>query len=433
MVCGTNNEKSKMKILWFANTPCSASEKLTSSLNRGGWLSALEYELSKKENLELHVAFYYSESTDPFLHNNVWFYPIVRKNSSSKIQRYKARLFKQNYDIDEIQELNRILNQVNPDLIHVHGTEENFGLIQYHTSIPVVISIQGILSPIVEKFFSGIPFYLTRKYNSLKSKILLKSGKYDFQKLSKDSIREREILRICKNIIGRTDWDKRVTRILAPNSNYFVGQEMLRPSFYENTWQKKRVEKKIRIITVMSNSVYKGFECIVKTANILSKYPGFDFEWQVIGLNIKSEIVFLTQEWLKINPENVDIRLFGEKNETEIVDLLLSADIYCQVSHIENSPNSLCEAMILGLPAIASFAGGTNSILENGKEGTLVQDGDPYSFAGAIQELSEDFEKSSLYSKNAQKRANKRHDKQRIIMDLIKTYHTIINQSLYDA
>ncbi|MDN3641807.1 glycosyltransferase [Lutimonas halocynthiae] len=431
MVYGTNNEKSKMKILWFANTPCSASEKLTPGLNRGGWLSALEHELSKKDNLELHVAFYYSESTEPFLHNNVWFYPIFLKNSGSKIQRYKARLLKKDHNNNaEISQLMAIVEQINPDVIHVHGTENNFGLVQYHSTIPVVISMQGILSPYVEKFYSGIPFYITRKLNSLRSKILLQSANYEFQKLRKNSIREREILRICKNIIGRTDWDERVTRILAQNSNYFVGQEMLRPSFYEKIWQKTQFEKKIRIVTVSSNSVYKGFETIVKTANILSKYRDFDFEWQVIGLNEKSEIVLLTQKWLKIKPENICIKLFGEKNETEIVDLLLSADIYCQVSHIENSPNSLCEAMILGLPSIASFAGGTNSILENGREGILVQDGDPYSFAGAIQELSADFEKSSRYSKNSRNRAYERHDKQRIVMELIDTYQTIINQKI---
>jgi glycosyltransferase involved in cell wall biosynthesis len=419
-----------MKILWFTNTPCSASAKLSPGLNQGGWLSSLEKELTKQQNIELHIAFYYTTAIDPFLHNNVWFYPVVRKNSRSRIQRYKARLFKQDNDTTEIQELNKIVKQVNPDLIHAHGTEENFGLIQQYTSIPVVISIQGLLSPYLEKYFSGIPYHIANKFNSLKSKILLKSAKYHFHRYRNNSIREREILKISKNIIGRTAWDKRVTRILAPNSNYFVGQEMLRSTFYQNSWQKNQFGKKIRIITISSDPVYKGFETIVKTAKLLSEYPNFEFEWQVAGLNVNSEIVSLTKKWLQLNLADIGIKTVGSKNETEINDLLASADIYCQVSHIENSPNSLCEAMLVGVPSIASYAGGTNTILENGKEGILVQDGDPYVLAGAIHELSRDFNKAEFYAKNAKSRACERHNKKNIVSDLIDTYQTIIKQSI---
>lgn len=40
-------------------------------------------------------------------------------------------------------------------------------------------------------------------------------------------------------------------------------------------------------------------------------------------------------------------------------------------SHIENSPNNLCEAMILGMPCIATDAGGTSTLLSNMKDGLL--------------------------------------------------------------
>ena len=418
-----------MKILWFTNTPCSAIEKLNLSSNRGGWLMTLEQELTRHKNLELYVAFYHIKEIDPFIYHNTWFYPIKRKNSGSKLQRYFARLLTdENNDKTEIKQLLSIVEQVNPDLIHIHGTEDNFGLIQHYTKIPVVVSIQGVLSSCVEKLFSGIPLQIANKYGSTINKILVKSAKYEYKNIKQKSIRERDILKISKNIIGRTDLDKRVTQVLAPNSNYFVGQEILRSSFYQKSWQKKQFGKKIQIITISSNGVYKGFETIVKTANILLDYPNIDFEWLVIGLHKKSEIVLLTQKWLKIYSEK--IKFTGEKTESEIVDLLISADIYCQVSHIENSPNSLCEAMILGLPIIASFAGGTNSMLENGKLGILIQDGDPYSLAGAILELSTDFDKAKRLANEAKLLALKRHEKNAIVSQLIQTYQTILEKNI---
>lgn len=89
---------------------------------------------------------------------------------------------------------------------------------------------------------------------------------------------------------------------------------------------------------------------------------------------------------------------------------------------IENSPNSLCEAMLLGLPIIVSYAGGTSSILNNGEEGILVQDGYPYSLAGAIIEVANNFP----MAKNVRTHAEERHDKNKIVNNLINTYNSII-------
>ncbi len=89
--------------------------------------------------------------------------------------------------------------------------------------------------------------------------------------------------------------------------------------------------------------------------------------------------------------DNLNIKLLGGSGEREISQLLQSADIYCQASHIENSPNSLCEAMLIGMPVIASYAGGTPSMLDNEQEGLLFQNGDAHALAGAILQMSHNF------------------------------------------
>jgi glycosyltransferase involved in cell wall biosynthesis len=98
------------------------------------------------------------------------------------------------------------------------------------------------------------------------------------------------------------------------------------------------------------------------------------------------------------------------------------------VSHIDNSPNSLAEAMILGMPCIASFVGGTGSMIKDGEEGVLVQNGDPWVLAGAIIELFNNKENATLMGANARKTALKRHDKRRIVSDLVKSYQEIIRK-----
>ncbi len=417
-----------MKILWFTNTPCSAIEKLNYEFNRGGWLSSLERALSERSNIELHIAFYYGKQIDPFKHNNTWFYPVFRRNKGSKTERYLSRILRRsNNDQVELIQLRDVVSNVKPDVIHVHGTEDNFGLIQFHTTMPVVISMQGIANPYYEKFYAGVTASIASKYESIKSKLTMTNFRnryYDFKLMAK---REQEILNGAKNIIGRTDWDRQVTRIMAPNSTYFVGEEMLRDSFYNAKWQKKEKGKTLRILTISGDGLYKGFETIVKTAKLLSANPNFSFEWQVVGLNNRSKVVQIIQKWLKVDLNNININLLGEKEEKDIVNILLNSDIYCQVSHIENSPNSLCEAMMLGLPIVASYAGGTSSLLENIQEGILIQDGDSFVLSGSIVELSADFSRAMLLGQAARERALKRHNKKNIVDELINTYTNILN------
>ena len=50
-------------------------------------------------------------------------------------------------------------------------------------------------------------------------------------------------------------------------------------------------------------------------------------------------------------------------------DRFLKSHMYLCPSAIENSPNSLGEAMLLGVPCVAADVGGISSIFENGKDG----------------------------------------------------------------
>jgi len=81
--------------------------------------------------------------------------------------------------------------------------------------------------------------------------------------------------------------------------------------------------------------------------------------------------------------------------------------------------------MLLGMPIVATFAGGTDSMLCAG-EGLLVQDGDPWSMAGSILELSRDFGRAAKFGQAARTRALVRHDPVSIVNELILTYRRIL-------
>lgn len=420
-----------MKVLWLTNNACSALELLEPTNSRGGWLVSLEKELSHHDEIDLHVGFYHKTYIVPFRHDQTTFYPLGRNYSKNKVTRYIGRIFSsQHNDQKEIKIIKSLIDKLQPDIIHVHGTEENFGLIQGHTRIPIVISIQGLLNPCLEKFFSGIPSHITRRYESLVDKLAFRTARSSYRKLKKGTDRERVILKNAQYIIGRTGWDRAITRLLSPGSTYFEGQEMLRPSFNAKTRHKTPLNRTIKLLTVSGNSLYKGFEMIVKTSKLLKEFPDFDFVWLVAGVDRNSYSVRIVMKWLNVDLEKIGIRLLGNQTEPQLADLLTNSHIFCQVSHIENSSNSLCEAMMIGLPIIATNVGGTNSLLESKKEGLLIQEGDSYALAGAIIETNNNMKNKISQAKKAKQRAVYRHNKQAIVNELISNYNNIKQSSI---
>jgi glycosyltransferase involved in cell wall biosynthesis len=415
--------KEALKVLWFSNTPGSGAGYLKSSQFGGGWLSALDKALSDK--VELHIAFYYAKYSDDFEYNGVYYHPISKKNY--KWNFVKTKLFGGFIDKEDIPIYLELIKKISPDIIHIHGTENPFSCITNEVDIPVVVSIQGNVTVYFHKFLSGIDKkYLSVIKTDFKKLIdfpYYRSFGKIYKEFDKQRSRESNNLKNIKFVIGRTDWDKRITRVLAPVSKYFQSEEMLRDVFYHSEWKQEKHDKFI-IHSTTGNTFYKGFETLCHSLTLLNEL-GADVEWRVAGVKTDDLIVKVVRKMLGNKFPDKGLILLGALNEEQLVVKLLEADIYVMPSHIENSPNNLCEAMILGMPCIATFAGGTGSMLADGVEGILVQDGDPWVMAGAIHEIKNSPEKAIKFGKAARERALKRHDKETITKNLLNIYELI--------
>ena len=412
-------------ILWFSLSPCGSLRR--SGLKRviQGWMISLEDEVKKHNDIKLHVAYFSETENESFEFDGVTYHPIFFPKIKNPVARILYRKRAISYSDDKmLPVMLKVVDEVKPDLIHIHGTEERFGLIQdYVKNIPVVFSIQGLLAPISEKFYSGFPNKDVYRFESWNDKLRFVSYRNDFKYFVDRGKRECGYLKKAKYIFGRTAWDEYITGLLNHQRKYYVVDEIMRSPFYNKQWRKENFSKApFKIVSTISGGIYKGYETVLRSAALLKQYSGIDFEWIVAGYDNESKWVKIAEQYTKIKTDDVNVKLLGRIDAEQLSCLLADSDIYVHVSHIENSPNSVCEAMLIGMPIIASFAGGTASLLTTKKEGILVQDGDPYVYAGAISYLYHHFDIAKYYGENARRRAQERHNPERIGKQLLDAY-----------
>jgi glycosyltransferase involved in cell wall biosynthesis len=410
-----------MRVLWFSSS--SGNYNVIKTFSRLGWVASLEKVIGKYENIELAVAFI-SDKHHYSIDNNVTYFGIEAFNNS-RLKRLFERYFNKVEGEEYINKFLKVINDFNPDIIHIHGTENPFGYIIDKVNIPVVLSIQGNISVISEKFFTGISKKEIRNNTRLFDFIFKLDDITMYRRFLKLKIREQKILLNTKYIIGRTDWDRRITKILAPKSAYYYCGEIMRDSFYNQKWKPTKEKDTLILISVLGPYVYKGLETVLHTASFLIKI-GLSFSWKIAGVNKKDRLARIVEGKVGIGLIDNNVKLLGSLNEENLVKELIGSDIFVATSHIENSPNNVCEAMLLGMPIIASYAGGTGSILQDKKEGILIQDGDPWSLAGAILELYNNFRQAIEYGENARNIALERHNPENVAQQVITTYKDIL-------
>lgn len=342
------------------------------------------------------------------------------------------------YVIDSVTEKswNEVLCDFNPDIIHIHGTEYEFthDVYKFSKNIPCVISIQGLVSECARFFNGGIPLQELNKY--VTPKCLIRRTKVsDIQKLMyKKGNKEISLLKNAHNVIGRTEWDR--CNVLSLNSrlNYYVCNEVLRESFYEGTWSYDDCKKHSIFITG-SMVALKGAHQVVKAMSIVKeRYP--DLKATFIGRDIIGKLDL--RRYLEMSDYNMYLRhlikQYGLENnicfkerlsEIEMKEQFLSCNVCILPSSVENSSNSLSEAQMLGVPVLASYTGGTPTLMEGMLRDNLYRFEDYQVLARKIEEVFA-CESWDTYVSNVKDIAYRRHNKENIRESLLEIYNKIV-------
>ena len=359
-----------MKVLWIVNIVFPEVLKLLNNneslKSTGGWLLGGAEALSKIQDVELAVACVSLEVDDLKIlkGDKILYYVIpLGKGNTRKNPEYRKYW-------------RRINDDFNPDLVHIHGTEYSHGLayIEECGTNHVVVSIQGLTSIYAHYYNSGLS--LSDILGFVTPRDIIKGNLLYAQRLFKQRGEyEKELLGKTQHIIGRTLWDKAHAWAVNPTAHYHFCNEILRQEFYNgDTWS---YHDCIKHSIFLSQAIYplKGLHMVLKAMPIvLRHYPdtsiriaGFDVTRRnegIKGLVKLSTYGRLIRSMIKRYHLTDKIEFVGNLDAGEMKKEYLKANVFVCPSSIENSPNSLGEAQILGVPVVASCVGGIPDMMK---------------------------------------------------------------------
>ena len=388
-------------------------------------MSSLQQELVKSPDVRLGVCFCHDGEPERVEQDGVVYYPVPNHRKALK-DKIKDLLNFRDETRDEVLwphyvgRFKRVIEDFKPDVIEVFGSELYAGLGALgakELNVPCALHLQGLLSLSI---YIYLPPGVSRcSYMFSRG---LRGAYGNFQLLTywhRSCHREKAILAAVSHVIGRTAWDRQAMEVLNPAAKYHYGGEILRPVFYEPA--ERRNPQRLTITTTISHPPYKGFDLLLKIAHLLKFQLGLDFVWNCYG-NVEASFV---ERVTHISHAEVNVCLCGVATAEQLRDALLSSTLYCHTSYIENSPNSIAEAQILGVPVVATNVGGTSSMVEDGKTGLLFPATDPYMAAYQICRLVTDETLNHEIGYAARLEAQRRHSRKEIVAGLMEIYTAI--------
>ena len=415
-----------MKILWIVNIllPELAERMNMPIAASGSWLIDISNGLSQKDDVEIAVAAVGGNEFRRIELNGKIYYMLP--GSGRDMYLYSKRVEKM---------WKRVVEDFQPDLVHIHGTEYSHGLsfMRQFPSIPAIITTQGIMNRIKEIDFANVPMRHYIFGRTLRQWTRM-NGEIENHFLYKQNAKcETEMFQRAVAVNSFTAWDTSIVQAIHPGIPTYQIEYNLREEYYSaEKWSIEKVSRHT-IFTNPSGTPLKGLHMLIQAAALLKdKYP--DILIKVPGLSGVDGNVRITSAYTRylhrlikrLGMEN-HIEFLGKQNTAQMIENAQKAHIVVVPSAIEGVSLVLREAMFVGAPCIASFRGGMACFVSHGIDGYLYDFPEYTSLAFYINELFSKDEKCLEFSKCAIAKAEGAHQRKNNVDAYVSMYQNILD------
>lgn len=452
------------KVLWICNImlPAIARELGMPYSNREGWLSGIyEKTLQGEVPFEIMVCF-------PMRKEDLTKIPVTSilncdaaeaeekagtgrsgknrtnagflkiKGSKTPCYAFEEDLARpENYDPGLEARIQGILKDAKPDMIHIFGTEFPHCLAAvraFHNPQKTLIGIQGLCGEIAKTYRAGLPENVF-KQASFRDVVRQDSMRQQQNKFYQRAENERQALLLTDHITGRTEFDRAETAKINPRANYYSMNETMRQEFYDGEWKLEQTERH-SIFLGQGDYPLKGMHFLLEAMGRLKEsYP--DLKLYVAGNSIISHETAKDKcklsaygKYLLVLIQLYELQdqviVLGKLSAEEMKAQFLRSSVFVCPSVMENSPNTIGEAMLLGVPVVASRTGGIPSMVEDGVTGLLFHNEDADDLADSIDRIWSDQTLVKELSAHERIRASHIHDGNKNYERLLEIYREIL-------
>ncbi len=332
-----------LKVAWIADFPVEWLADAPAELREAGrghpatWQSVLLAEFERRTDLELHIlALRKSVARDlRFERNGVTFHVLKTPGGLRAPSLFW---------VDTVV-LRRALRGIQPALLHAWGTERGAGLVASRLGRPYVVTIQGLLTWYAEL----VPQSLYHRFATL------------FEPLT---------LRRARFATTEAAFSARYLRARYPQ--LAVHQVEHAPHWLFHRIERRPQTQPLRFISIGTLGHRKGSDLLLRALDQLR--PEIDFQLILIS---ESSRDFLRTVEPQVSSELWD-RVAFKPNLTpaEIAAELATATVMVMPTRADTSPNAAKEAVVAGLPIVASEMGGIPDYVFPERNGLLFPSGD---------------------------------------------------------
>lgn len=415
-----------MRILWFTNDPLPALNRRVGrpiASGTGHWMSSLLEYLVTMSGIEIEIATAWPGlKDDQFTDGGIKYFALGQPRLPGSYFDCRSK------DLAKCADLVR---ERAPDLVHIHGTERFYGLLPARKLIqtPCIISIQGMLSACRDAFFGALSPAEIWKANRLIEVVSRRGLLWFYREHVRAARYEQEILAGTQSFMGRTDWDRARVKSVNPGASYYHTGELLRPVFSQCRWNAQHCRRHTVLFTKLGRAPYRGTELILKAMGIVRRqFP--DVELRLADhFETRRGYDRLLQRKIVEAGLMGNVELLGYLDANQVAGELCRAHVFALASYVENSPNSLCEAMRVGVPCVATYAGGIPSLVEHRRTGLLVPPGDAQVLADTIMSIFRDDNLAIQLGRAAAADASERHAPRVVLSQVLNAYSSVLTAS----
>jgi glycosyltransferase involved in cell wall biosynthesis len=254
---------------------------------------------------------------------------------------------------------------------------------QVMSDIPSVIYIQGLLDSIARYYISGLTRAEQIYCRGLLDMLSVNPVEKARRSYERRAFDETKMIRQSKNVIVENNWCAAHCLAVESKCRVFRSKLPIREEFFRAKW----VPEQMIPHTIMCNTSgypIKGLHVLLRALSlIVQEFP--DAVLKIPGISFLPRQGFLGrfrgQGYARLIKRLIDvlglqknIKFLGLIPTSEgVASEMASSNVFVMPSSIENHSSTLIEAMIVGVPCVASDVGGVGELIEHGETGFLYR------------------------------------------------------------